>query len=156
MDSSVGAALHSRARHDLADGTFAYAEGIVDADQRSSFRQAVSLDDREAQASPKFFGFAVKDGAAADEGPELPPELAMDTAESPPAAQEVLTSRSCEIFSKPGQTMGVFQVAFDFFFQRLEHTRDRDQDRDSPPPDRSNAPATLQGLLKNHVTRPNS
>ena len=64
-------------------------EWIVDADQRSRFGEAVSLDDGEAEASPEFFAFAVEGGAAGDEGPEFPSELAVNAAEDPPAAQEV-------------------------------------------------------------------
>src|SRR5208282_5257621 len=98
--------------------------------------------DGVSQAMPEFFGFAIKSGAAADHGPELPSELAAQIAKRPPAPQKMLAG-GC------GVTRGKFrvltgrslagtqasetsvEVAFDLLLQRLDHARDGHQHGDA-------------------------
>ena len=78
-----------------------------------------------AEASPKFLRVAVKGGAAGDEGPEFPSELTMDAAEDPPAVQKVFAFRRSKLLPELLATALVFEIAFDFLLEGLQHTRHR-------------------------------
>src|ERR1019366_2569212 len=109
---------------------------MVQADQRSCFGQAVTLDHGVSQAMPEFFGLAIEGGATADHGPEFPSELATQIAESPPAPQKVL-ALGC--FVARGKTLAdasVLKIAFDLLLQRLDHARHGYQHGDAFPADR--------------------
>src|SRR5208282_1066414 len=129
---------------DLADGTAAGVERMVQADQRRGFGQSVSLDDGVSQAMPEFFGRAVEGGAAADHGPKLPSEAAAQVAEGPPAPQKVLAPGGGVAGGKILATAAAIgtviatdiEIAFDFLLQRLDHARDGHQHRDAFAADR--------------------
>src|SRR5664279_4745548 len=97
---------------------------MVQADQRSRFGQSVALDHGVSQAMPEFFGLAIKRGAAADHGPELPSELAAQTAKGPPAPQKMLAPGCGVAGSKilaAAINGTVLEIAFDLLLQRLDH-----------------------------------
>ena len=73
---------------------------MIDADERSGLGKPVTLNHGKAQSSPKFLGSAIERRATGDEGPEFPSELAMDAAENPPAAQEMLAFSGSEGVAK--------------------------------------------------------
>src|ERR1019366_1319024 len=93
QDFAVLRQLNFAPGQNLADGPAAGVEGMVQADQRSGFGQAVALDHGVSQAMPEFFGLEIERGPTADHGPEFPSELAADVAESPPASQKMLARR---------------------------------------------------------------
>ena len=90
---------------------------MIDADERRGFGQAISLNDGVPEAPPKFFGNRVQGSAAANEPPELPAELAMDAAKTPPTVQEALAFGRAETLPELVQRPSGFQVALYFFFQ---------------------------------------
>src|ERR1019366_310264 len=89
QDFSVLVELDLAAFEHLADRAFAGAKWMVQGNQRCRLRQAVALNDHEAQAPPEFLGVGVKRCTSGDEGPELPSELVVNFAEAPPAPHEV-------------------------------------------------------------------
>ena len=101
---------------------------MVHADQRRGFGQAVALNGGVSEASPEFFGVAVERGAAGDECPEFPSELAMDAAENPPAMQEVFAFGSSKRLPELFCVTFIFEIALDFLFEGLQYARHCDQD----------------------------
>ena len=85
---------------------------------------------------PEFFGLTIEGGATADDGPELPSELAAQVSESPPAVQKVLALGGGVTGGKALTGAGIFQIAFDLLLQRLDHARDGYQHRDALPANR--------------------
>src|SRR4029077_16980460 len=97
----------------FADGTLSQAEGVIDADERRGFGQAVALNHGVAQAVPEFLGRAVEGCAAGDESPEFPAKLAPDAAKGPPAAQEVLAFGCAECGLKLLETVVPGKITLD-------------------------------------------
>src|ERR1700730_14522262 len=100
---------------------------MVHTDQRSRFRQSVSLDHGVAQASPELFSIPIQRGAARNESPEFPAEPAMDMPEPPPPAQKVFALGPAETLPKVIQSPFFFQISFHFMLQRLQYSRHADQ-----------------------------
>ncbi len=101
QDFAVLIELDFAAFQHFADRTLAGAKRMVQRNERSGFGEAVALNHDEAKPPPEFFGLGIKRRAAGDEGPELPAELVMDSAESPPALHKVLVFRGCELPLEP-------------------------------------------------------
>src|SRR4029077_14330520 len=69
---AVGREFYVYTRQRLADRAAAQAERMIHADQRSSFREAVALNDRVTKAVPEFLRFGRERRAARNDGPEFP------------------------------------------------------------------------------------
>src|SRR5262252_9218041 len=123
---------------------------MVHADQRGCFGESVSLNCRVPQTPPELFGFGVQRRTAGDEGEELPSEPAPDCAKDPPTMQEVLVFCFAESFLECRHFPAVFEIAFYLLLQRLEHTRDADQDRNALPTNGFDHLRGFQFLLKDH------
>src|ERR1700747_897252 len=102
---------------------------MIDADERRGLGKPVTLNHGESEASPEFLRDTIERCSTGDEGPEFPSKLAMNMAKGPPAAEKVLDFSGSEGLTKFVQSPMIFQIAFNFFFERLQHARDRDQDR---------------------------
>src|SRR5204863_6134121 len=87
---------------------------------------------------------------ATDERPELPSQPAVSAAEDPPTLEKVLPFRVLESLAEFLQAVFVFQIALNFFLQRLQHARHRNQQRHPFTPDRANDVGRFQGILKNY------
>ena len=134
----------------LSDRPFAQAEGMVHADDRSGLGKPVALDDGITQASPESFGVTIERSAAGNKGPKLPPELAPHPPENPPAQQEGLALRPRESLFEFLQSSLVLEIALDFFPQRLQQARHRNQHRDPLAADGANQLRRLQRVLENY------
>src|SRR5262249_14237463 len=77
-------------------------------------------------------------------------EPAPDCAKDPPTMQEVLVFCVAESFLECRHFPAVFEIAFYFLLQRLEHTRDADQDRNALPTNGFDHLRGFQFLLKDH------
>src|SRR6185437_6639392 len=149
---AVGRKLDFAPFEHFADRTAVNFEGMIDADNGSGLSQAVTLNHGKTKARPEDFGFVIERGATRDEGPELPSHLAMNAAEGPPAAEKVFAFGGGELFAKLIQPAGVCEIAFDLFFERLQHTRHCDQHRDSFAADAADDVAGLERLLKENCS----
>ena len=103
-----------------------------------------------SEASPEFFGVAVEGGAAGDEGPEFPSELAMDAAENPPAMQEVFAFGGAKFLPELFCMTFVFEIALDFFFEGLQYAGHRDQHGDTLPVDSRDYFGGFERVLEYH------
>ena len=72
----------------------------------------------------------------------------MKAPENPPAAQEVLAVRRFVLVMKFVELPGIFQIAFDLFFQRLQHSWYRYQHRYSLTAQSVNDVTRLESRLK--------
>src|SRR5260370_16793039 len=102
---------------------------------------------------PEFFGLGIESGAAADDGPEFPSELAAQVAEGPPAQQKVLAFGRSVAGSKilAGTTRTAkasVEIAFDFLLQRLDHARNGDQHRNTFAADRRHDFGGVEGVFE--------
>src|SRR6202022_1906859 len=86
------------ARENFANRALGGMEGMIQADQRSGFRHAVSLDRGISETRPECFNLFRQRGPSGDEGPELPAEARTDVPETPPAPKKVLFLCTSEIF----------------------------------------------------------
>ena len=129
-------------------------KGMVQRDERRGLGQAVALNDDEAQPPPELFGLGIERSAAGDEGPELPSELVVDSAEAPPAAHEVLVFRRLELALEARQPARCFQVAQDLVFQRLHQARHGDHHRDALALDDAHHLGRVQRVLEDARSRP--
>ncbi len=123
QDFAIVVELHLAAFQHLADGALAGAKRMIERDERSGLRQPVPLDDYEAQPTPELLGRAIKRRPAGDEGPELPSELVVNAAETPPAPDEMLALGGSELLLEPRPLARGFEVALDLVFQRLHQAR---------------------------------
>src|SRR5438128_921474 len=96
---------------------------MIHADDRRSFGEAVSLDDRVTQPAPELFGHAIECRSATDKRPELPSEVAMNAPENPPAMKKMFPFRGLKSFPELFQSVYFFQITLNFFLQRLQHAR---------------------------------
>ena len=121
---------------------------MIHANERSRLSEPVSLNNSETEPSPEFFGLAIKGCPAGNKRPELPSKFLMNAAEHPPAAQKVFAFRGGIIVAEFRELPCVVQIAFDFFFERVDHARHRNQHRNPLAPDRTDYVARPQRFLK--------
>src|SRR5579862_4596754 len=88
------------ARKYFADRSPRRMEGVIQTDERSGFRHAISLDHRVSKAIPECLRLFRQSCPAADESPELPAEARVHAAETPPAPQKVLSLGESEALRK--------------------------------------------------------
>ena len=150
QDFATGVKLELASGQGFADGACGQLEGMVDADEGGGFGQAVALDDSEAQALPEDFGVGVEGGAAADEGPELPAQSAVEAAEAPPALVETLVPGGFDLLAEPVQAAGGFGVALDFMAQGFQQARHGDQGGNSFALEGAQDLGGVEALLEYH------
>src|SRR5690348_7936518 len=102
---------------------------MIHADERRRFRQPITLNDGVAEPRPKLFGGGRQRGASRNDGPEFPAEAAPDSPKHPPAPQEMFPFRRAKLLTKILDSPAYLQVALDLIAQRLNQSRNRDQDR---------------------------
>src|SRR5262245_8052434 len=92
---------------------------MIDSNDRTCLRQAITLDNREAQMLPEFFKFRIHSRTADNKRPELPPETAMHSSIAPEP-----THNGEGFCSQPTE------LALDFIFEVLKNPGDRNNHRD--------------------------
>src|SRR5258708_14875336 len=117
---------------------------MVEADQRTGFREPISLEHDIAQLAPELLSLLVECRAPGDDGPELPTQHAMDPAEAQPAEEEMFFFGIYELVLQVGE------VVLDLPAHRLDHSRHRDQYPSALAPDCGEDLRRLQTLLENH------
>src|SRR5882757_720962 len=126
---------HFHAWKHFADGALRGTEWMVQTDEGSGFRHPVSLDDGITQSIPKRLGLLLEHSASRDEGPEFPAEARVDPAEPPPAPEKMLPLHQGETLSKLFDSPFTLLLPLDLALQRLNETRNRNDDRDPLSPD---------------------
>ena len=132
QDFAAFAKLDFAPRENLSDGALPDAERVIDADERSGFRQPVSLNHGIAHAAEKGFRPGGKRRAPREKCPELPSELAVDAAEFPGAPKEFFAFGGAEFRVEllvPSAVCLRLDVALDFPAQGIEHARHGDEQR---------------------------
>ena len=100
---------------------------MIEADQRSGLRHAVSLDNGIAQTPEKFFCITRKRRAPGDQSPELPAEAAMDAAKHPSATKK---SSACCLFKGAVQPLRLalaFEFPFDSRMKKIKYAGNRNE-----------------------------
>ena len=120
--------LYFEARQCFPDGTFAELEGVIHADERGGFGEAVALHGGVAEASPEFLGGSGERGASGNYGPEFPAEAAVNGAEAPPAAEEMFAFGRFEIALKFFESAAGREIALDLILERFDEARHGDED----------------------------
>src|ERR1700731_3591439 len=106
-------------------------ERMIQTDERSGFRHAISLNRRISETVPEGFHVLRQRGSSGDEGPELPAKTRADAPETPPAPKKVFFLCAGEIFVElPSQTVA-FHFVLDFALQRFDKSRDGYQNRNT-------------------------
>src|SRR5690242_17819062 len=88
QDFSILINLYFPALENFADGSAADLRWVIHADERSCFRQSITLNGGKSQTSPEQFRVGFQRCAAGNDGPEFPAEQAMNPAKTPHAAEE--------------------------------------------------------------------
>src|SRR5262249_41967130 len=122
-------------REYFPDRSSARAKRMVEAYQRSGLGHSVSLNDRKAQPIPKCLGGARQCGPPGEQGPEFPAQTRVNAAESPPAPKEMLALSKRKTLVELLDSSVAFQP-FQFPSQRLNESRDRNQDGYALTPNR--------------------
>src|SRR5207302_4705619 len=99
---------------------------------------------------PEFLRVAIKRGAARDERPELPAELAMDVAKRPPTAQEMLAFGGSKALAERVHLSLVLDVAFQLLLQRVQDSGHAHQYRHPFAPDSTDYFGGLELFLENY------
>ena len=123
-DLAVGGDFHLQPVNRLADRPAAHRERMIQGDDRRRLRQAVALDDGEAEARPVHLEVRVERRRAHDEGPELHAEQPVHVAVQPPPLHPVHARAG----RRGRRRRGVLHVAA----EHVEHLRHRHEHRDAP------------------------
>src|SRR5262249_2814066 len=118
---------HLCAGKDPADGAAGGTKRVVQADERSGFRHAVTLNDRVTEPLPKCLYFFRQRGAARDDSPKFPAEAGANATESPPARQKMFFLAGSEIAAKARRPALAFQLPFDPSLKQLKESGNCDQ-----------------------------
>src|SRR5262249_45825554 len=86
-------------------------------------------------------------GASGDDRPKLPSQQPVDSAETPPALQELLV-----LGDRPELADGIHRLAFQPVLERFDHAWHRDQHGDALAPYGGNHLAGLETLREKHRT----
>jgi hypothetical protein len=130
-------------------------EWVVQADQRSSFREPVSLNDGVTEAAPEFLRFGRQRSASRDQCPEFLTKARVNAAETPPAPQEFLAIRALEIAAKfPHLALGL-QISLELVAQRFDQSWHGNEDRDTLAANRSGDVAGAQRIEKDRCAAEN-
>ena len=100
---------------------------MIEADERSGFRQAIALHDSEAESLQEEFGVRTQRSATGDESPEAKTEETVNAAEAPGAAEKWLSLRYSVILIEPPPPPARIDFALDDGTEKIEHTRDGDE-----------------------------
>src|SRR5204862_7156088 len=117
--------LHVDTGYRLADGSFPRFEGVIQRDDGSGFRQAVSLNHDESQLAPERLELRVERRRADDKRPELETEQPMNAAIEPPPERDVRPAR----LKRSGRII----QSTDVLAQHVENLGHRYEHRHTPP-----------------------
>src|ERR1017187_1689835 len=135
-------------------------EGVVEGNDRCGFGHPVALNDQETHRTPKLFQGSLKRAAAADDGPELGTECALDIAEVPPAPCDCACCRNpaqqgrpfdCGSGLSPGTQNALRQAGqcgFEVGLEQGYDPRHGGQNGDAFTPDGLNEPGRHQPAFK--------
>src|SRR5262245_35094643 len=89
---------------------------MIDGDNRTGFRQSITLNDGIAKLSPKLFQLRIDAGSTNDERPKLPSECRMNSSVAPPPHNHAWPALC-------GGRRRDFESAFDFVLECFENAR---------------------------------
>src|SRR5437879_3832174 len=123
--------LEFAARQYLANGPLRCAKRVIQADERSRLRHAVTLNNGIAQKLEKVFSFVRKGCAARNGRPEFPAKAPVDLAKHPGALEKFSTFCIFESSLQPLRFPLAFEFSLDTCMKEIEHPRNGDKRRGS-------------------------
>src|SRR5262249_44059371 len=118
QDFAIRRDHHILTGHDLSQRSALCAEWMIDGDDRTGFRQTITLNHCVPELSPKLFQLGIDARAAHDKCPELPTEGRVDFSIAPPTRD----------YAEPALCRGSrsnLESALDLMLERFKNARDR-------------------------------